>query len=295
MISIIVSLVIVAIATMILFSQRQSIQNLKQLLKQAQKRTILLEEKMDESRGELRKSKEELEREKNALREARELTKKKLRRHANAEIDLSNSQDEAAMNKNISLENNEQQKAILALETQVEELKKEKLQNEDEIRAHLSAEFSKKEEEKNAKIEESKKKITELQEEIKKQKRLMRPEGIKVDLKTLPDEAACEFARVYRKAEQHERLHGIARAKLHLAQEKFTELQKRYFSVCRELAVLAGGQENLEPLAAREMAEKIVADSQGISGEQIEPSNEPGNKLNIKSDNQPGVVEESKS
>jgi hypothetical protein len=97
----------------------------------------------------------------------------------------------------------------------------------------------------------------------------MRPEGNKIDLKTLPDEAACEFARVFRKAEQHERLHGIARAKLHLAQEKFTDLQKRYFSVCRELAVAVGNQNDIEPTAARDIAEKIVS-GHGAHGENHE-------------------------
>ena len=54
-------------------------------------------------------------------------------------------------------------------------------------------------------LDDLKKKISELQDELKKQKRLMRPEGNKIDLKSLPDEAASEFARVFRKAEQHER------------------------------------------------------------------------------------------
>src|SRR5260221_13993756 len=109
----------------------------------------------------------------------------------------------------------------------------------------MTEEIEKKQSEKNSEIEYLKKKIAELQEELKKQKRLLRPEGNKIDLKTLPDEAAGEFARVYRKAEHHERLHGIARAKLHLAQEKFTDLQKRYFAVCRELAVAVGKNESI--------------------------------------------------
>jgi len=263
MISLIASLVIVAIAIMILLSQRQSVTNMKTLLKQAQEQSITLEQKCESSRVELRKAKEELEREKTALREARDLNKKKLRRLPGAEdTDKFSPSNEAADMSTRALDDS--QKALEALEAQIENMKKEQSQNEEAIRAKIAHELEEKSSEKNREIEELKKKLTELQEELKKQKRLMRPEGHKIDLKTLPDEAASEFARVFRKAEQHERLHGIARAKLHLAQEKFTELQKRYFNVCRELAVLAGGKENenLEPALARDVAEKIVAEHQ---------------------------------
>lgn len=259
MISLIASLVIVAVAIMFLVAQRQSVNNIKGLLKHAQEKNIQLENKLETSRDDLKKSKEELEREKNALREARELNKKKLRRYG-SEMDQVTPPHEADMT-NKAFEDN--QKAILAMEAQIDQLKKDQGHHEEAIRASLAEEMEKKQREKNSEIDELKKKISDLQDELKKQRRLMRPEGNKIDLKTLPDEAASEFARVYRKAEQHERLHGIARAKLHLAQEKFTELQKRYFSVCRELAVLAGNKDDIEPKTAREIAEKIVADHSG--------------------------------
>lgn len=264
MISLIASLVIVAIAIMIVISQKRAVAQMRGLLRNAQDKTIDLEQKVESSRNELRKNKEELERERGALRDARELNKKKLRRQSMAEMDPQTSPSEAIMTDK-ALEDS--QKAIVALEAQIAQLQKERNQNEDTLRANLSTELSKKEKEKSGEIEELTKKIAELQDELKKQKRLMRPEGVKVDLKTLPDEAASEFARVYRKAEQHERLHGIARAKLHLAQEKFTELQKRYFSVCRELAVLAGNSGDVEPKDARTIAEKLVSDHQGPSAQ----------------------------
>ncbi len=261
MISLIVSGVIVAVAIMVLLAQRQTVTSAKNLLKQAQEKTLLLENKIDASRDELKRSKEELERERNALREARELNKKKLRRQSAGEVDELSVGREANMT-NKALEDS--QKAIHALEAQIDQLKKDQGQSEAALRTRMNEEMDKKHEEKISEIDELKKKIAELQEELKKQRRLMRPEGNKIDLKTLPDEAASEFARLYRKAEQHERLHGIARAKLHLAQEKFTELQKRYFSVCRELALSAGNQENIDPKAAREVAEKMVADHAGV-------------------------------
>lgn len=238
----IASLVIVAIALMIVVSQRQSVNSMKKRLSEAQQKAIQLEQKIETSRGELKKSKEELEREKTALRDARELNKKKLRRQANVD-EKDFPKGEAAMTDKAL---DDKEIALKALEAQIEHMKKEQLQNEDAIRARLSDEMDKKAQERGKEVDELKKKISDLQEELKKQRRLMRPEGHKIDLKTLPDEAASEFARVFRKAEQHERLHGIARAKLHLAQEKFTELQKRYFTVCRELAVLAGNQSEVD-------------------------------------------------
>lgn len=260
MISLIASLVIVIIAIMFIVAQKQSAKAVKDALRLAQEKNIALENKIDSSREEVKRSKEELERERAALREARELNKKKLRRNANDETDRLPLSQEADMTTK-ALEDS--QKAIHALEAQIAQLKKDQGVNEESLRTRMTEELDKKQTEKTSEIEELKKKIADLQEELKKQKRLMRPEGNKIDLKALPDEAASEFARIYRKAEQHERLHGIARAKLHLAQEKFTELQKRYFSVCRELAVSAGNQESIDPKAAREVAEKMVADHAG--------------------------------
>lgn len=225
MLAMIISVTVVVIAIMFVIFERQSIDKVKRLLKQTQENSINLEQKLQNLREELKHSKNELEREKISLKEARELAKKKLQRAQSENIIKTSS--EANM-----IEKDDKEKAILAMETQIEQLKKEQHDHESVLKEKLALEFSQKE-------HELKNKINELQEEIKKQKRLMRPEGCKIDLKTLPDEAAAEFARVFRKADQHERLHGIARAKLHLAQEKFAELQKRYFTVCRELALLA--------------------------------------------------------
>src|SRR5262249_10507437 len=113
MISLIASLVIVAVAIMLILAQRQTVSSVKNLLRQAQEKNLLLENKIDTSRDELRRSKEELERERTALREARELNKKKLRRQSIAEMDQLISPHEADMT-NKALEDS--QKAIHALE-----------------------------------------------------------------------------------------------------------------------------------------------------------------------------------
>jgi chromosome segregation ATPase len=253
---IIILAVVVALAIMIVVSQRQSVIKMHNQLRQAQEKTIDLEQKISVSRDELKRNREELERGKTALKDARELSKKKLRRQN--DNDNQKIEQEAVMT--MSMDDNE--KALAALEAQIEQLKKDQGQQEAALRQQLAEEFTKKQQSSQSELGEFKKKFAELQEELKKQKRLMRPEGNKIDLSSLPDEAAGEFARVYRKAEHHERLHGIARAKLQLAQEKFADLQKRYFSVCRELAVAVGKDENIAPAQAREVAEEIVAEHQ---------------------------------
>lgn len=253
----IVLAVVSVLALMLIFSQRQVMSKLKEQMKAAQEKAIKLEQKFEISKDDLRKGKEELEREKATLRDAKELNKKKLRRQA-MQASANPERSEAVMNDKI---NEESQKAINALSSQIEQLKKEHAENEEKLKAQLQAEFDKKEGSTAKEAEELKKEISSLKEDLKKQKRLLRPEGNKIDLKSLPDEAAGEFARLYRKAEQHERLHGMARAKLQLAQEKFTDLQKRYFAVCRELAVHAGKNENIDPKEARDLAENLVNES----------------------------------
>lgn len=258
MIGLIIAAVIAVIAIMFVIAERRAVINMKNKLRDAQENTIKLEQKITESRNNLKKSKDELEQQKNALQDARELSRKKLKKQALADNDQPSLPNEAMMNDKAFEDN---QKAIKAMEEQVEQLKKEKARTEDDIRASLAVEMSKQESEKDKEIESLKKKFASLEEELKSKKKLLRPEGIKIDLSTLPDEAAGEFARVYRKADHHEKLHGIARAKLHLAQEKFAELQKRYFSVCRELAMLSGNKDDsLEPSQVRDIAEKMVSE-----------------------------------
>jgi DNA repair exonuclease SbcCD ATPase subunit len=256
MITVIICAVVIALAIMVVIYDRQSLDKTKGILRRAQEQLVELEQKVTSSRDELQRKREELERGKNELRETRELSKKKLRRQSEQE---KNYQGEAVMSYSGS---DDHQLAINALESQIELMKKEQTMNEEEIRKSLDEEFKKRESSKEGEIEKLKAKIAELEDDLKKKKRLLHPEGYKLDLKSLPDETAGEFARLFRKAEQHERLHGIARAKLQLAQEKFTDLQKRYFAVCRELALSMGKEENIAPKEAREVAEGLVAGHQ---------------------------------
>lgn len=255
---IIVLLVLITVGLMLFFMQRQGLVKAKNMLKLEQEKRIELEKKLDLVRIDFKKSKEELEKGKLALKEARELAKKKIKRKMEGDNEPHDGSEIAMTAKALE----DSYKAISALEIQMETLKEDQQKNETVLKSELLDKFSQEILAKNKEIDDLKIKLNESLEEVKRQKRLMRPEGQKIDLKSLPDEAAAEFSRIYRKAEQHERLHGIARAKLHLAQEKFTELQKRYFNICRELALLSGHKEELDATKARDIAEDLVSDHQ---------------------------------
>ena len=240
---------------MLFFSQQQSVKKIQQELKNEQEKALKLEQKFDLSKEEFRKNKEELERKRTELQEFRELNKKKLKRLKESELSM-NQDSEANMSDRILDETN---KTVLALEAMIESLKNEHEKEKANMQNMLQQDIENKQKEHQKNLEVFKADLNKLQEELKKQKRLNRPEGCKIDLKQLPDEAASEFARLFRKAQQHERLHGVARAKLHLAQEKFTTLQKRYFEVCRELALAMGKNEASDPVKARDLAEEVMA------------------------------------
>ncbi|MEM7402915.1 MAG: hypothetical protein AAF310_02695 [Myxococcota bacterium] len=91
-------------------------------------------------------------------------------------------------------------------------------------------------------IREQKTRIGELSKQLEKatqqQKQWQEQQKeLPVDLQQLPQQVLPELARVYRKAQQNEQLIALTRSKLHMAEEKYNELQKRYFAVCRDLAV----------------------------------------------------------
>lgn len=250
---IVVLLVLSALLALWAVSERNTQVKAKEILKKEQEKSIELEKKLDYLREETKKTRDEMDRGRAELKEARELYKKKFKRQIQNE-ELSSGSEITMTNKALE----DSYKAIAAMEIQMDKLKEDQEQEKSTIKLDLEEQSKKIHEEKDDEIKSLKKKIEQSEEQIKKHKRLLRPEGHKIDLSAIPDEAASEFARLYRKAEQHERLHGITNAKLHLAQEKFAELQKRYFSVCRELALLSGQKEDIDQAKARQVAEEMI-------------------------------------
>ncbi len=247
---IVILLVVAALLALWAISERNAQLSSRANLKKEQEKSLELATKLGNLREEVKKTKDELDKGKTELKDARELYKKKFKRQSQTEEP--NSGSEISMTTK-ALEDS--YKAISAMEMQMDKLKEEQEQEKNVLLSEIEDKAKKNQTEKDEEISTLKKKLEYSEEEIKRQKRLMRPEGHKIDLKELSDEAASEFARLYRKAEQHERLHGITNAKLHLAQEKFAELQKKYFSICRELALASGQQQEPAP-ASEELAAK---------------------------------------
>ena len=89
----------------------------------------------------------------------------------------------------------------------------------------------------------------------------------------LSDEVLSELARLYRKSEQNELMNTLARNKLQLAQERFNEIQRRYFALARELAIAAGkGSEDLNDDSAVHLAERILDASETSDVKAAEPT-----------------------
>jgi hypothetical protein len=74
-----------------------------------------------------------------------------------------------------------------------------------------------------------------------------------------------ELARYYRKSEELERLYNVTQGQVQLAQDRILELQRRYFAVCREMAVAAGGAATISDDDARKTAEALLARSDAAS------------------------------
>src|SRR5690606_3533875 len=124
-----------------------------------------------------------------------------------------------------------------------------------EARADLEGELARAREETAA----VQKTLDELRESVRR-KAEERPDvpGTGLDLKALPTDAVQELARYFRKAEEFERLYGVAQGRLQLAQERAQDLQRRYYAVCRELALLTGSSEPASDEDARTAAAAVV-------------------------------------
>jgi hypothetical protein len=73
-----------------------------------------------------------------------------------------------------------------------------------------------------------------------------------------------ELARFFRKGEEYERLYTVAQSQLQLEKDRFLELQRRYFAVCREMAIQAGLPANMTDADIKSRTDELVdgADAQ---------------------------------
>lgn len=79
--------------------------------------------------------------------------------------------------------------------------------------------------------------------------------GIKVE--DLPVELVKEVARLNNKAEHNHNMRMVLQGKFNLVNEKYSEIQRKYFDVCRQLAMNMGKEVNQAPVA--EEKESVVS------------------------------------
>lgn len=217
-----------------------------------------LQGKANQLKNELAQAKEDVLRKSRALDEAREIARKKLRKSAQKEAQLDNELSTLAGDND---ETERLKKTCAALELQL----KNTLQHAEMMKTQATQVVKEEFESQVRELSESNKKLASELNSIRqtqKQKREHSLGQLQLDAKTLPETAQEELARLLRKAEQHERMHAVAIGKFQLAQERYAELQKRYFAVCRELALAVGQDTNALPEQAQHMAEAIIAASE---------------------------------
>lgn len=223
-----------------------------------------VDDRLEALRKELGNTKEELQKKTKALEAAKEEARKKARREgkkAKAEEQAREKGDAPRADDASDAESKRLKKALAAVEQQLATLRAEAEAEKDQAVADAKAELASALAESKEKAEASQQRLDELRATIKR-KEDSRPTvpGSTLDLKSLPKEAVEELARYYRKGEEFERLYGVSQGKLLLSQERQQELQRRYYAVCRELALLAGqpADANSSDEEARHIAETVV-------------------------------------
>jgi hypothetical protein len=100
--------------------------------------------------------------------------------------------------------------------------------------------------------------IDELRATIRKAEARPDVPGTALDLKALPTPVVQELARFFRKGDEFERLYTVAQSQLQLEKDRTLEIQRRYFAVCRELAVHAGATPSTPEPEAVATAEAVI-------------------------------------
>ncbi len=228
----------VAFLALIFRVSSQASKNFKSELDGAKSAKQIAEEKLAGFRQELSALKEDNARKNRQLEEMRDISKRRLRKDAQkqdgTEIEPM-TQTSTAPSFDLALKTVQQQ----AEEAHQEELAKLKTHYQERI-VKLEAQIGQRKQ--NA--EKSKKSL----------------EGnVLTNIESLPEDAVLEMGRLLRKSEHAEKLLAATRGKLQMSQERFSEMQKRYFGVCRELALASGQALAATDEEVRNQAEDLVA------------------------------------
>ena len=228
-----------------------------------------VEKKLAEARTELTSHKEKLAQKQKELEEIKEQARVKARREGKKEA--ASAEDKKTSTDPRDVEIQSLRKGMAALESQLNTVKREAAAKDAQeanmtSKSAADVEGAQKvaagERERRQTLEEQnadlRRTIDELRSAIKKVEARPDIPGTSIDLKALPTPVVQELARFFRKGEEYERLHTVAQSQLQLEKDRTLEIQRRYFAVCRELAVHAGAPGNAKVADVVATAEAIV-------------------------------------
>ena len=227
------------------------------------------EQKLAEVRTELAASKEKALARQKELDELKEQAKLKAKREGKKEQSAAMTESKGPDPRDIEIQS--LRKGMGALESQLNSLKRDTASRDAadtsvSQRSAAEVEGAKKavesEREQRERIADEngslKRTIEELRAAIKKVDARPDVPGTALDLKALAPPVVQELARFFRKGEEFERLYVVAQSQLQLEKDRTLEIQRRYFAVCRELAVVAGSPVNASEADAVKRAEAVV-------------------------------------
>jgi colicin import membrane protein len=234
----------------------------------AGKGIVELEKKLADVRAELTSARDEVQRKAKQLEEAREQARLKAKREGKKAEEQKT--DGKADPRDVEIQS--LRKGMAALESQLNAIKRDAAQQDQSAaeRAERTsasvAEAEKRaaaEKERRATLEREagdlRKTIDELRATIKKADARPDIPGSALNLKELPPPVVQELARYFRKGEEFERLYTVAQSQLQLEKDRAVELSRRYFAVCRELAVQAGLPATATAADVQKTADAVLA------------------------------------
>lgn len=239
MILMIVLVLNIALLTLIFLVSNRRFGNLNTELANARVAKKLAEEKFSSFRQELSVLKEENAKKTKQLEELRDNAKRRLRKDAQKQdmTEIENMTESSNPTPSFDL-------ALKTVQQQAQEAHQEEL---NKLKAHYQ--------ERVAKLENQ---LGQRKQNAEKSKKSLEDKLI-APVEGLPEDVILELGRFQRKAEHAEKLLAATRGKLQMSQERFSEMQKRYFGVCRELALASGQALGASDEEIRNQAEDLVA------------------------------------
>lgn len=252
------TLVLIGIMALALLLVFQQMNKAKTAAAELRSESALQRERIEGSQKEIQRLRDSLSRKNNDLSQTKNLLKKKHKTHSKNQSDegAEEASVAAALAVDVDAEKSELQAALRTLQNQLENTKADLLAEANQAMADKEAVLSEE--------------ITKLKAEVKKfrteaeilqgkasSKQLLG--GSPLDLESLEPGVLNELARLHRKAQQNERLHSAAQGKIKMGQERLGELQRRYYAVCRELALAVGDKKEVTDDEARSAAEGVIS------------------------------------